>query len=69
MDGMPNGGRYIGLTSVFEDYFSKMLSNFKEFHAQPTEFLGVKDKVIVIGNYYGESKLLKKFQCHSVICI
>lgn len=67
MDGMPNGGRYVGIKSVFEEYFPKMLSNFKEFHAQPNEFLSVEDKVIVFGIYYGESNLGKKFYvpfCH-----
>ena len=31
MDGMPNGGRYVGLKSVFEEYFPKMLSILKNF--------------------------------------
>jgi hypothetical protein len=38
-----------------------------EFHALPTEFIGVDDKVIVIEHYYGESKVFKKFSvpfCH-----
>lgn len=67
MDGMPNGGRYVGIKSVFEEYFPKMLSHFKEFHAQPNEFLSVEDKVIVFGSYYGESNLGKTFAvpfCH-----
>jgi hypothetical protein len=25
MDGMPNGGRYVGLQSVFKEYFPNML--------------------------------------------
>ncbi len=33
MECMPNGGRYIGKSEVFERYFPAMLSNFKEFHA------------------------------------
>ena len=61
MDGMPNGGRYIGIKSVFEEYFPKMLSNFEEFHANPTEFLCVDDKVIVFGQYLGKTKLSKNF--------
>ncbi len=61
MDGMPNGGRYIGLQSVFEEYFPKMLSNFQEFHANPTEFLCINDKVIVFGRYAGQTKIGKNF--------
>ncbi|WP_245871768.1 nuclear transport factor 2 family protein [Candidatus Nitrosotenuis aquarius] len=67
LDGMPHGGRYVGVKAVFEGYFVKMLSNFKEFHANPDEFVGVEDKVIVFGRYYGESKSGKKFDvpfCH-----
>ena len=67
MDGMPNGGRYVGLKSVFEEYFPKMLSNFEEFHANPIEFLCIDDKVIVFGWYYGQSKIGKSFTvpfCH-----
>ena len=70
MEGMPNGGRYIGIKSVFEEYFPKMLSNFKEFPAQPNDFLSIDDKVIVFGRYHGESKLRKNFDvpfCHVYI--
>lgn len=67
MDGMPNGGRYVGLKSVFEEYIPRMLSNFEEFHANPTEFLCIDDKVIVFGRYYGRTKTGKDFVvpfCH-----
>ena len=37
-----------------------MLSNFKEFHAIPEEFLDLKDHVTVIGRYQGISKKDKK---------
>ena len=59
MDGMLNGGRYVGLESVFEEYFPKMLSNFEEFHANPTEFLCINNKVIVFGRYCGQTKICK----------
>ncbi len=61
MDGMPNGGRYVGLQSVFEEYFPNMLSNFEEFHAESTEFLCIDDKVIVFGRYRGQTKIGKNF--------
>lgn len=67
MDGMPNGGIYIGIKSVFEEYFPKMLLNFREFHAQPTEFLSIDNRVIVFGRYCGESIVGKSFTipfCH-----
>jgi uncharacterized protein len=61
MYGMPNGGKYVGVKAIFEDYFPNMLSNFKEFHANPEEFLESKDNVIVLGRYLGVSKIGKTF--------
>lgn len=61
LSGMPHGGKYVGLKSIFEDYFTNMLSNFKEFHAMPDEFLESKNHVIVIGRYQGISKKEKTF--------
>jgi len=61
MDGMPNGGKYIGRKEVFENYFPNMLANFKEFHAIPEQILGLEDHVMVVGKYQGVSKNGKKF--------
>jgi ketosteroid isomerase-like protein len=36
-------------------------SNFEEFHAEPTEFLCIDDKVIVFGRYRGQTKIGKNF--------
>ena len=62
MRDMPNGGRYVSKQEVFEQYFPKMLSNFKEFHATPEEFLDEGDNVIVLGKYHGIGSGDKKFQ-------
>ncbi|AJM93112.1 nuclear transport factor 2 family protein [Nitrosopumilus piranensis] len=61
MDKMPNGGTFHGIKEIFEEYFPKMLSNFKEFHAIPEQFLDFKDHVMVIGRYQGISKSDKQF--------
>jgi len=61
MDGMPNGGRYVGLEAIFGDYFPGMLKNFSEFHAVTEQFLDAADNVIVIGRYQGISKKGNKF--------
>lgn len=53
--------------SVFEEYFPQMLLNFEEFHANPTEFLSVDNKVIVFGSYSGQTKKGTSFNvpfCH-----
>ncbi len=52
MEFMPNGGKYIGKSDVFEKYFPAMLSNFKEFHAIADEYLDAgNDSVLVLGSY------------------
>ena len=61
LEGMPHGGRYVGIDAIFGDYFPKMLSNFVEFHAVPEKFLESNDHVIVIGRYQGVSKQEKRF--------
>ncbi|MFQ5497304.1 MAG: nuclear transport factor 2 family protein [Nitrosopumilus sp.] len=61
LEGMPYGGKYIGIKSIFEDYFPNMLSNFTEFYAIPETFLESEDHVTVIGRYKGTSKKGKKF--------
>jgi ketosteroid isomerase-like protein len=52
-EGMPNGGKFIGKKEVFENYFPKMLENFKEFHAVPEQFTDMKDHVTVNGRSQG----------------
>ena len=67
MNGMPNGGTYFGVNSVFNEYFPKMLSNFKVFHADPKEFQTIDNRVIVFGSYVGKSKQDTSFEipfCH-----
>ena len=67
MKGMPNGGRYIGLKAIMEDYFPNMLSHFGEFQALPKEFLARKDRVVVFGKYHVKSKSGKEGKvpfCH-----
>lgn len=60
-DGMPDGGVFHGIEAVFEGYFPKMLSNFKEFYAIPESFLDMKDHVMVTGKYHGISIKNKSF--------
>lgn len=62
MKGMPHGGTYVGIKAIFEDYFPKMLSNFKEFHTISETFLDSKIFVVVLGIYDVVSKSDKKFQ-------
>jgi len=61
-EGMPNGGNYIGVEEVFENYFPNMLKNFKEFHAIPEQILDLKEHIMVTGKYVGISKNDKKFE-------
>ena len=61
-EGMPNAGKYTGKVEVFENYFPKMLSNFKEFHAVPEQITDMKDHIMVTGRYIGVSNKNKKFE-------
>ncbi len=61
-DGMPNGGTYLGKQAIFDEYFPKMLSNFKEFHAVPEQFTDLKYYVMVTGKYSGVSINNKSFE-------
>lgn len=61
-EGMPEEGTYKGANQVFENYFPKMLLNFKEFHAIPKQITSLKDHVMVNGKYYGITKTDKKFE-------
>ena len=61
-EGMPNGGKFVGKDAVFKEYFPKMLSNFKEFHATPEQISDMKDHVMVTGKYHGISKKGKSFE-------
>lgn len=60
LDGMPNGGKYMGKKQVFDEYFPKLFANFIEFHAVAEEFLAAKNQVIVFGRYIGVGKKTKK---------
>ena len=62
LKGMPNGGKYVGLKAIFEDYFPSMLSNFEEFHVVPEEYIESGVHVVVIGKYQGISKIGKNFE-------
>ncbi|CDI05301.1 nuclear transport factor 2 family protein [Candidatus Nitrosotenuis uzonensis] len=56
MNGMPNGGTFVGKGAVFDKYFPEMLSNFEEFHAIPEEFLDAGENIVVTGRYEGIPK-------------
>jgi len=60
MDGMPEGGTFVGKTAAFDGYFPKMLSHFEEFHAVPEQFFESGHSVIVLGRYTGVGKATGK---------
>lgn len=56
LQGMPSGGRYVGKDATFDGYFPKMLANFAEFHAVPSEYIDAGSSAVVLGKYSGRSK-------------
>jgi ketosteroid isomerase-like protein len=62
LKGMPSGGRYVGKDAVFDGYFPKMLANFAEFHAVPSEYIDASNSAVVLGKYSGRSKAGREFE-------
>ena len=57
-EGFPNGGVYRGIDRVF-DFFT-FVADFDEFYAKGDEYFDSGDHVIVLGHYFGVSKIGRK---------
>ena len=58
-EGFPNGGVYRGIDAVVNDFFT-FLADFDEFYAKGDEYFESGDHVIVLGHYFGVSKIGRK---------
>ena len=58
-EGFPNGGVYRGLEKTVSDFFP-FLAEFDEFYAKGDEYFESGDHVIVLGHYFGVSKIGRK---------
>jgi len=57
--GFPHSGVYPGLSGVF-DFFTRLLSDFEDWHTEPSEFFETADRVIAIGTYSVRAKATGK---------
>ena len=55
-NGFPYGGEYIGISSVMEDFFRKVMQHFEFWNDLPDEFIDAGDKIIVLGHYKTRAK-------------
>ena len=55
----PKGGVYRGLNKTISDFFPFM-ADFNEFYAKGDEYFDSGDHVIVLGHYFGVSKIGRK---------
>ena len=58
-EGFPKGGVYRGLNKTVSDFFPFM-ADFNEFYAKGDEYFESGDHVIVLGHYFGVSKIGRK---------
>ena len=58
-EGFPKGGVYRGLDTTVSDFFP-FLADFDEFYAKGDEYFESGDHVIVLGHYFGVSKVGRK---------
>ena len=58
-EGFPNGGVYRGIDKIVSGFFPFM-GDFNEFYAKGDEYFESGDHVIVLGHYFGVSKIGRK---------
>jgi ketosteroid isomerase-like protein len=59
VEGFPYSDVYAGLEGVF-DFFTRLFSDFDDWHSEPSEFFETGDRVIAIGTYSARAKATGK---------
>jgi uncharacterized protein len=57
--GFPHSDVYLGLNGVF-DFFTRLFSDFEDWHTEPSELFETGDRVIAIGTYSARAKATGK---------
>jgi ketosteroid isomerase-like protein len=57
--GFPHSNVYVGLSGV-TDFFTRLFSDFEDWHTEPSEFFETGDCVIAIGTYSARAKATGK---------
>jgi ketosteroid isomerase-like protein len=58
-EGFPHSDVYFGLAGV-ADFFTRLFSDFEDWHTEPSEFFEAGDRVIAMGKYSGRAKATGK---------
>lgn len=59
VEGFPHSDVYLGLAGV-GDFFTRLFSDFEDWHTEPSEFFEMGDHVFALGMYSGRSKATGK---------
>ena len=54
--GFPYGGDFVGVDSVFRDFFGRVLQDFEDWRTTMSELFDAGDRVIALGTYSGRAK-------------
>jgi ketosteroid isomerase-like protein len=58
--GFPYGDVYVGVNSVFQDFFGRVLQDFEDWRTKMSELFDAGDRVIALGTYSGRAKATGK---------
>lgn len=53
LEGFPHGGIYAGIPAIFGQFLPKLRADFRDWKAQPEEFLDAGDTIVALGHYSG----------------
>jgi uncharacterized protein len=59
VEGFPHSDVYLGLAGV-ADFFTRLFSDFENWHTEPSEFFETADRVIALGTYSARAKTTGK---------
>jgi uncharacterized protein len=59
VEGFPYSDVYLGLAGV-SDFFTRLFTDFEDWHTDPSEFFETDDHVIAIGTYSARAKATGK---------
>lgn len=58
--GFPHSATFVGLGSIFNDFFAPVMQEFENWRTVPDTFLDAGDHVIALGHYHSRAKATGK---------
>jgi uncharacterized protein len=53
LESFPHGGIYTGSPAIFGQFLPKLRADFRDWQAQPDEFVDAGDTIVALGHYSG----------------